>query len=458
MFRPRRILAATAAAAVLSVGAVAPAVAANQYDQNPGIPASHAWGATGAARAGLDQDGRGFVLGQNSDVIHVLANPVLLSSVWGLGYEVLDSTGWAPSLQLIVTDPDNNVRDARLVWEPYQQNPVQGPNNGTFTGLEGGRWWHANVWGSNPSGNILPQNQTPRDLKDFWSAGITATTGGQAIFGANTKVVGIALRQGSTTNATSVVPWVTINGTRHDFRPGGTAKPAPATVLGDWTVQPAPSTERETTRTRDVMVFDHVIDFSTWTWVHAATPLTTTPETETVANPAWVEPTPEPQPTPAPPAREAAAPPVADLTTELRSGTLVPAGQNVTAGAGLNVYVGTHLAGTWVDVFLFSDPVFLGRFLVAADGTVDVKVPATLAGDHRLTVADAATGEVVAWTEVAIAAAPGTTATGGAANAVPRGATGWAEGGVEPLHVALATLAGLAVVSLGTLVVRRVRA
>jgi hypothetical protein len=460
MHRPRRILAAVAAAAVLSVGAAVPAAAASPVHT---VPDEHPWSTeAGTARPTLDPQGRGFVFGKNGELHLPLGNPAdltsfpLLSDMTELGYEVIESTGWAPTFQFIVANPTTQVTYARLVWEPYQQSPSQGPNAGTFRGLENGAWWHANVFRGSNLGTV-PQNQTPRPFADFTTAGKVVDQNKADVFGPDTRVLAVSIRQGSTTDATAIVPWVAFNDATHSFQPSGTPRPGQATVEGEWTPATAPATERHIEQSREIKTFDHEIDFATWTWVRAATPTLVRTETRTVENPAWVDSTtPQVPSEPAPPARQPVAPPVADLTPELRSGTLVPSGQQVTAGSEVSLYVGRDLAGTWVDVFLFSDPVFLGRFLVAADGTVTAPVPATLAGDHRLVVADAETGEVVAWTNVAVAAAGAPT--GPATNAVPRGATGWDEGGVNVALAAVAALAVLAAVPAGTLAVRRIRA
>ncbi|MGC3956041.1 MAG: hypothetical protein QM804_17655 [Propionicimonas sp.] len=71
---------------------------------------------------------------------------VPLDEVDGLAYTVDASTGHAPSYQLGLVNRTTKLTYARLVWEPYQQDPSAGDNHGSYTGLEDGLWWGANVW------------------------------------------------------------------------------------------------------------------------------------------------------------------------------------------------------------------------------------------------------------------------------------------------------------------------
>lgn len=109
------------------------------------------------------------------------------------------------------------------------------------------------------------------------------------------------------------------------------------------------------------------------------------------------------------------------------------------AGGDVTVSLGTENAGQYVDLWLRSDPVYLGLVHVGADGTVRATIPASVpSGDHRLIVADAL-GTLIGWDDVRVAAAAvGATRT----NAVPLAATGLDEGGVPlwPAAVAIGVL------------------
>lgn len=73
-----------------------------------------------------------------------------LTDVSGLAYTIKDSTGYAPSYQIGIMGGSMKVTYARLVWEPYQQDVSPGDDKGTYTQIENGRWWAANVWIVNP--------------------------------------------------------------------------------------------------------------------------------------------------------------------------------------------------------------------------------------------------------------------------------------------------------------------
>ncbi|MFC5929479.1 ExeM/NucH family extracellular endonuclease [Cryobacterium melibiosiphilum] len=82
-----------------------------------------------------------------------------------------------------------------------------------------------------------------------------------------------------------------------------------------------------------------------------------------------------------------------------------------TAGETITIDVGVEYAGQFVSVWMRSVPVNLGSWLqVSAQGFVTVTIPAnTAAGTHRIIVQDA-TGAVIGWTEIQVAAAASSTA------------------------------------------------
>lgn len=104
---------------------------------------------------------------------------------------------------------------------------------------------------------------------------------------------------------------------------------------------------------------------------------------------------------PATPTASPTATPVAeDLTAQTRGQTQTPA--EATAGEPILVTVGDAHAGEYVNVVMFSTPRDLGEFLVAANGTILVTVPADVtAGDHRLAIYDG-TGAVLGWDPVSV--------------------------------------------------------
>lgn len=120
-----------------------------------------------------------------------------LAEVGELAYTVKDSTGYAPSYQLGIVSEQEHVTYARLVWEPYQQEPAKGPNTGTFTGLEKGLWWGNRVFvngkGTSPFGNGEGSQSEPMPLSFFLGKYPDA------------KVAFFSIKQGSTTNVTSLV-------------------------------------------------------------------------------------------------------------------------------------------------------------------------------------------------------------------------------------------------------------
>lgn len=142
--------------------------------------------------------------------------------------------------------------------------------------------------------------------------------------------------------------------------------------------------------------------------------------------------TPDAPAAPAPgtaPAAGGAAPAPVDtaLLTDATRGS-ISAPQSAVAGQPITIMVGTAYAGQTVDVWMHSTPRLLGSAVVAADGTVQVTVPADLpAGTHRVVVLDAA-GSIIGWQEIQVVAAAGlaadTTSTGGLASTGASGVTG----------------------------------
>ncbi|WP_207216524.1 hypothetical protein [Xylanimonas ulmi] len=368
---------------------------------------------------------------------------------------------WAPSFQFIVANETNNVTYARLVWEPYQQDGELDQEKGTFAGLESGLWWGGNVFRSGDLPTVS-MDRTRQPLSHFFSEGIEAPVASGAptfseLFGPDTRVLAVSIRQGSGTDVKSLVTSVTINGQMTSFvAPAANSGPAPTTVYGDWTVTPAPATERYTTQSRQAQEFAYAFSVDAWDWVRASTAQREWTETVTIDNPAWQAPAgpSTPEPTPAPPAPET-------LTPATQSQDLVTNGANtIPAGQTTPLFVGLDRVGEEVDVWVFSTPRFLGRFLVNADGTVSVPIPADMSGSHRVVVTSPApngeVGDVLAWSYVTVAApqagAPEAGAPANDANRVPRAATGYAEGGTAP---ALWVVLGLGVTAAGALVIRR---
>ena len=149
---------------------------------------------------------------------------------------------------------------------------------------------------------------------------------------------------------------------------------------------------------------------------------------------------------------ETGGPSEAELTADSTCGVSVPA--SGTRGATVQVDVGAGYAATEVVAYIFSTPISLGAHTVAADGTISVTIPATIAGDsHRIAVY-AGDGTLIGWGAITLSA---TSTPSGEATSTPSGdkvlaATG--AGDVRGL-VALATL----LLSLGgvLLLVRRHR-
>lgn len=98
---------------------------------------------------------------------------------------------------------------------------------------------------------------------------------------------------------------------------------------------------------------------------------------------------------------------------------LISAPAAASPGQTVRVSVGTARAGESVEMWLFSTPVHLGSFIVAADGTIQVTLPGTIpTGAHRLVLATPA-GEVLGWTPITIGGAPAGLAGTGAEAVLP---------------------------------------
>ncbi|MCL2467160.1 MAG: hypothetical protein FWF02_04385 [Micrococcales bacterium] len=76
---------------------------------------------------------------------------------------------------------------------------------------------------------------------------------------------------------------------------------------------------------------------------------------------------------------------------------------SATPGALVKVKVGSTYAGQDVEVYLFSDPVFLGQKTVDSDGTIEVKLPDGVTGTHKLAVY-ALSGALIGWDTITISA------------------------------------------------------
>lgn len=97
------------------------------------------------------------------------------------------------------SDAGNTDKYARLAWEPYQQDPAQGPNTGTFANVQEGDWWTSKIPGNGPG-----TQSDPQPLSFFGAGGGAGWT--------SLKIDAIAIHQGTTTESTSLVTNVSYNG------------------------------------------------------------------------------------------------------------------------------------------------------------------------------------------------------------------------------------------------------
>jgi hypothetical protein len=121
-----------------------------------------------------------------------------LSYTVALGTDKGTDSDYAPSIQLITSSMQFSY--ARLVWEPYQQDPAQGPITGTFSNVQDGLWWTNKIGGGAPGSQADPQ-----PLSFFDSNADAGWT--------NVKVHHIAIHQGTTTDTTTLVTNVSYNNT-----------------------------------------------------------------------------------------------------------------------------------------------------------------------------------------------------------------------------------------------------
>lgn len=133
-----------------------------------------------------------------------------LADIDGLGYTVASSTTYAPSMQLVITASEGDVTYARLVWEPYMQDPKQGPNTGEFTDLEDGKWWGNRVFvngtGTSPFGSGEGSQSKPQPLSFFMD-----------YFGETAEVKAVSIQQGTSTEGTSVITSMEVGGESLDL-------------------------------------------------------------------------------------------------------------------------------------------------------------------------------------------------------------------------------------------------
>lgn len=139
-----------------------------------------------------------------------------LAEVSDLAYTVKDSTGYAPSYQLGIMGGSMNVTYARLVWEPYQQDTSPGDDKGTYTHVEDGRWWAANVWIVNPDPTDTAHPTVKRTPFDGGVDGSQAKPQPLSFFenyfGSDTKVAFFGIKQGTTTVVTSTLTKLKFDG------------------------------------------------------------------------------------------------------------------------------------------------------------------------------------------------------------------------------------------------------
>ncbi|QIM19196.1 LPXTG cell wall anchor domain-containing protein [Leucobacter coleopterorum] len=122
------------------------------------------------------------------------------------------------------------------------------------------------------------------------------------------------------------------------------------------------------------------------------------------------------------------------------------------AGAQVKIFVGTQFAGKEVDVYVFSEPTYLGRHKVDSDGNVTVTLPAGLTGSHRLAVYDG--GELIGWNRIIIGdSTDGSTGTGFVAGTVTTSRL--AATGSETAGTFALLAAGSVVLGAASLLVRR---
>ncbi|QIM15171.1 hypothetical protein G7067_00035 [Leucobacter insecticola] len=139
----------------------------------------------------------------------------------------------------------------------------------------------------------------------------------------------------------------------------------------------------------------YVLPAGTWEWTYTVdvkTPTVTPPVTPPV-------PPAPPVAGPGTPGISAGTAPGEDrLLPEFEGKIGAPA--TAVPGGPVTILVGTEFAGKEIDVYVYSDPVFLGRHAVSADGTVTVSLPNGLVGEHRLAVYSG--GDLIGWNRIVI--------------------------------------------------------
>lgn len=147
-------------------------------------------------------------------------------------------------------------------------------------------------------------------------------------------------------------------------------------------------TDRLTVKAEPNLAPGYIAAAGAWEWNYVVVPAVPVPPV-----------TPPAPPTPPGPVAPSESSPSEDRLTAALEGK-VSAPTAAVPGEKVQIFVGTEYAGQEVDVYVFSDPVFLGRHLVAADGTVTVTLPNGLTGAHRLAVYNG--GDLIGWNRILI--------------------------------------------------------
>lgn len=156
----------------------------------------------------------GLVYSKGADLGWVVNVPI--ADIDSLAYTVDSSiststpvaaVAYAPSYQLVAfVDRDGGTaKYTRLVWEPYMQDGELNPSQGEYADLEDGVWW------TNKIANPAPGSQSDPQPLEFFGNGAGAGWN-------NVNVYAVTVKQGTTTDVTSVVTGVSFNG--HDFALG----------------------------------------------------------------------------------------------------------------------------------------------------------------------------------------------------------------------------------------------
>ena len=93
-------------------------------------------------------------------------------------------------------------------------------------------------------------------------------------------------------------------------------------------------------------------------------------------------------------------------------GLLMMARRQLVATGEVTITVGAQYAGVDVEVWMYSDPVFLTRGTLNADGAITVRIPTDApAGAHRLAVYSA-DGDLLGWANIEVRGGAALAATG----------------------------------------------